>query len=337
MKGHREYKIVLTDYGWPDLEIERNIFAKIGTNFVPVHCVSEEDVINIAWDVDAVIAEYAPLTRRVIEKLEHCKIISLNAAGYDNVDVGAATEAGILVVNCPDYCYGEVADHTMALLLACARGIVKFDRQIKKKVWDFKSAGELKRIRGQTLGLIAFGGVSRSVARRAKPFGMRIIAYDPYLPFEVFDQEGVRQVSLEELLKDSDFVSIHIPKTPETVGFISEEQLRLMKPHSFLINTSRGGIVDEAALNKALREGLIEGAALDVLAVEPADFSNPLFTCENMIITPHCAFYSEDAMVEVRTRAAQQVLKVLGGEWPPNLVNSELRERKDLRAGTLKG
>jgi len=330
------HKVVLTDYGWPNLDLEKEILEKGGAELIATHCSTESDVLAATAEADAIVTEYAPITRAVILAAKKCKVISMNAAGYDNVDVAAATQEGVVVANVPDYCHEEVADHAMALLLACARRVVSFCQDISCKTWDFKSAGEMKRMRGQTLGLIGFGGIAINVARRAKPFGMRIIAYDPYLPSEVFDQEGVRQVSLDELLKDSNFVSIHIPKTPETVGLISEEQLRLMKPHSFLINTSRGGIVDETALNETLRSGRLEGAALDVLAVEPPDFSNPLFERENVVITPHCAFYSEDAMVEVRTRAAEQALKVLAGEWPPNLVNRELRGRTDLRGGTLK-
>jgi D-3-phosphoglycerate dehydrogenase len=329
-------KVVLTDYAWLDLTLEQEILEKGGAELIAKHCSTEFDVIAATVEADAIITEYAPITRAAIFAAKKCKVISMNAAGYDNVDVAAATEAGVMVTNVPDYCYEEVADHAMALILACARRVVSFCQNISCKIWDFKSTGQIKRIRGQTLGLIGFGGVSRNVARRAKPFGMSIIAYDPYLPPEVFEQEGVSQVSLEKLLTDSDFVSVHIPKTPETVGLISEKQLGMMKPHSFLINTSRGGIVDETALNETLKCGRIEGAALDVLAVEPADFSNPLFELENAVITPHCAFYSEDAMIEVRTRAAEQVLKVFAGEWPPNLVNRELRGRTDLRAGIVK-
>jgi len=330
------YKVVLTDYAWLDLALEKEILEKGGAELIAMHCSTESDVMTATAEADAIITEYAPITRAVIFAAKKCKVISMNAAGYDNVDVAAATEAKVLVTNVPDYCYEEVADHAMALILACARRVVNFCQNISCKIWDFKSTGQIKRIRGQTLGLIGFGGVSRNVARRAKPFGMRIIAYDPYLPPEVFDQEGVSQVSLEKLLTDSDFVSVHIPKTSETVGLISEKQLGMMKPNAFLINTSRGGIVDETVLSEALKCGRIEGAALDVLAVEPADFSNPLFELENAIITPHCAFYSEDAMIEVRTRAAEQVVKVLAGEWPSNLVNAELRGRDDLRAGILK-
>lgn len=330
------HKVVLTDYAWPDLALEKEILEKGGAELIAKHCKTESDVLAATAEADAIIVEYAPITREVILAAKKCKVISMNAAGYDNVDLAAATQEGIVVANVPDYCYDEVADHAMTLLLVCARRVVRFCQDISCKIWDFKSAGEMKRIRGRTLGLIGFGGISRNVARRAKPFGLRIIAYDPYLPSEVFDQEAVGQVSLEELLKDSDFVSIHIPKTSETTELISEEQLRKMKPDSFLINTSRGGIVDEVALHKALQNGWIEGAALDVLAMEPADFSNPLFECENAVLTPHCAFYSEDSMTEVRTRAAKQVLEVLAGKWPPNLVNTELRKKRDLRVGTLK-
>jgi len=333
MRDERKFKVVLTDYEWPDLELEYKIFSSVGAEFVPAHCLSEEEVVGLAQDADAVITEYAPMTSRVIQKLERCKIISMNAAGYDNVNVKAATDAGILLVNCPDYCYDEVTDHTMALLLACARGVVRFDRQIQKKVWDFKSAGKLHRIRGSKLGLVGFGGVARSVAKKAKAFGMEIIAYDPYLSDEIFQREGVRRVSFETLFVESDFVSIHTPRTAETVNMVSQRELRTMKNSAYIINTSRGAIIDEEALLRALQQGTIRGAALDVMENEPADFRSPLFSCENLIITPHAAFYSEAAMAEVRTRAADQVVRVLfKRKRPESIVNRELLMRKEMRA-----
>ena len=330
------YKVLLTDYAWPDLNLERETLSVCDTELIATHCSTEADVLAATTNADAIITEYAPITRGVIQAARKCKIISLNAAGYDNVDVKAASDEGVIVANVPDYCYDEVADHAMALLLACARKIVRFCRDTSCKIWDFKSAGKIRRIRGQTLGLIGFGGVARNVGRKAKAFGLNIIAYDPYVAEEVFKQEHVERISLEGVLKKADFVSIHIPKTKETEGLIGEKQLRMMKPNSHLINTSRGGIVDEEALSRAVKEGAIEGAALDVLECEPADFSSPLFECENMIITSHCAFYSEEAMIEVRRRAVEAVVSVLSGEWPKNVVNRELFGRPNLRAGTLK-
>jgi D-3-phosphoglycerate dehydrogenase len=325
MRSKRKFKVVLTDYEWPDLELEYEIFNKVEAEFVPAHCKSEEEVINLAKDADAVITEYAPITGHVIERLERCKIISMNAAGYDNVDLNAATDAGILLVNCPDYCYDEVADHTIALLLACARGVVRFDRRIQKGHWDFKSAGKLHRIKGSTFGVLGFGGVGRSVARKARVFGMETIAFDPYLDDEVFKREGVMRVAFETLLKESDFVSIHIPRTPETARLISRNEFNAMKNSAYIINTSRGSIIDEEALLNALEQGIIRGAALDVMENEPADFESRLFSCENLIITPHAGFYSEEAMVEVRMRAAQAVVRVLcEGKLPKSVVNREL-------------
>lgn len=315
--------------------MKKGFSLRVGAEFVASHCKSESDVIELAYDADAVIAEYAPLPKRVIEKLERCKVISLNATGYDNVDVKAATGAGIIVVNCPDYCYDEVADHTIALLLACARGIVRFDRQIQKKVWDFKSAGKINRIRGSTLGLIGFGRIARAVAKRAKPFGLNIIAYDPFLPAEIFEENDVRQTSVEDLIRVSDFISIHTPITALTSGLFSEEQFKLMKPSAYLLNVSRGRIVDETELYFAIQTRKIAGAALDVMTNEPPNFNNPLFNLENVIVTPHAAFYSEGAMLEVRRRAVEEVVRILSGKWPENMVNLELRGRTDLRAGIL--
>jgi len=268
----------------------------------------------------------------VIEKLERCKIISLNAVGYDKVDVGAATETGILLVNCPDYCYEEVADHTMALLLAGARGIVGFDRQIQKKVWDFKSAGRIDRIKSRTLGLLGFGGIARSVAKRAKAFGIRIIAYDPYLSDEIFKREEVNRVTFDVIFVESDFISIHTPAAPETINLVSKKELNLMKNSAYIINTSRGSILDEKALLRALQQGTIRGAAIDVMEKEPADFKNPLFACDNLIVTPHAAFYSEAAIADLRTRSAQQVVRVFEGKWPEPIINKELIAGKKARA-----
>lgn len=322
-------KVVLTDYDWPSLELEEKIFADAGIEFKAVNCRSESDVLKHASDADGLIIEYTPLTRAIIEKLNKCKIVSVNAIGIDPIDLQAATDCGICVSNVPDYCIDEVSDHTIALFLSCARKIVQMDRMVKEGKWSFKMAGELYRLRGQVYGLVAFGRIARAVAAKAKAFGLEIMAYDPFMPIEVFKEAGVKQVeSLEQLLAISDYVSIHTPRLPQNRHMIGEKELKLMKKNAYLINVGRGGIVDEQALLKALREGWIAGAGLDVLEEEPPAKENPLIKMDSVVVTPHAAFYSEEAMIEVRTRAAQEVIRVLNEKRSPqNLANKDVIQK----------
>ena len=331
MNSQPKFRVVLTDYEWPDLNVEHGIFSPLGIQFTAARCTSEEDVIRVAEGADAVISEYAPLSERVLQSLGGCKIVSMNAAGFDNVDMEAATDRGILLVNCPDYCFEEVADHAMAMVLSCARGIFQYDRRIREKIWDFKSAGQRQRIRGSVLGLIGFGRVAQAVAARALSFGMRVVASDPFLTDDFFEARGVRHATREETLAAADYVSVHVPLTKETAKSIGAKELSLMKRSAFLLNLSRGAVVDEKALLDALRSGIVRGAALDVLEKEPPDFDNPLFSLDNVLITPHAAFYSEDAMVEVRTRAAQAVVRVFEGVLPDHIVNRRVLENGRLR------
>jgi D-3-phosphoglycerate dehydrogenase len=331
MQGNKKFKVVLSDYEWPDLSIENDLFTPLGIDFLAGHCEQETDVINLAQDADAVIAEYAPLTQAVIQTLKNCKIISMNAAGYNNVDVEAATDAGIMVVNCPDYCFEEVADHTMALLLACARGVVKFDRRLKDRIWDFKSAGQLFRLRDSVLGLVGFGRVAQAVAKRAQCFGVKVLATDPFVPQEAFDRLQVTRIPLEALLPQVDYLSLHTPLNSETRHLISASELSRMKHTAFLINMSRGEVVDEDALLQALTTGEIRGAALDVLTDEPPEFKHPLLGLDNIILTPHAAFYSQESMDEVRTRSAEQVVSVYQNQVPENVVNPEVLDMPVLR------
>jgi D-3-phosphoglycerate dehydrogenase len=332
MRRESEFNVVLTDYEWSDLGIEHSLFAPLGINFTAAHCNSEDDILKVAENADAVIAEYAPLTARVIHSLRKCRIISMNATGFDNVDVEAASADGILLVNCPDYCFEEVADHTMAMILSCARGIFQYDRRIQGKVWDYKSAGPRERIRNSVLGLIGFGRVAQAVAARARSFGMRVMACDPFITGEVFEAQGVQLATRQETLAMADYLSIHVPLTRETQKSIGTLELSLMKHSAFMINTCRGAVVDEKALYEALKIGIIRGAALDVLEDEPPDFSNPLLSLDNVLITPHAAFYSETAMAEVRTRSAREVIKIFKGELPNQIVNREILKNGKSRA-----
>lgn len=331
MSPESKFNVVLTDYGWAELSIEHDIFAPLGINFMGAHCRDEDDVIRVCVDADAIISEDAPLSRQVIRSLERCKIISMNAAGYYNVDVETATDAGILLVNCPDYCFEEVADHTWAMILSCARGIFQYDRRIRSKIWDCKSAGPHARIRDSILGLIGFGRVAQAVAARARSFGMKVVAFDPYITREVFETQGVQPVSKYGALTVADYISIHVPVTKETVKSIGTEELSRMKHSAFIISTCRGTVIDERALYQALKIGIIRGAALDVMEKEPPDFDNPLLSLDNVLVTPHAAFLSEEAIVEKRTRSAQEVIKVFKGELPNHIVNREVLENGKLR------
>jgi D-3-phosphoglycerate dehydrogenase len=239
----------------------------------------------------------------------------------DNIDVEAATEHKIIVANVPDYCIDEVSTHTMALILACARGITLLDRKRREKRWDFTLAKPLFRTQGKILGLFGLGKIARAVAQKASGFDFKIIAYDPYVSKV---DGGIKLVEFSQLLSDSDFVSLHVPLTAETRHSFGENELKKMKKTAYLINTSRGPIVDEKALYRALKNRWIAGAALDVMEKEPPDWNSSLLQLDNLIITPHISFYSEESYVELKTKVAQAVLSVLKGELPRAIVNPQV-------------
>lgn len=225
MGGKQKFSVVLTDYEWPDLSIEHGIFSPHGINFTAARCKNEDDVLSVTENADAIISEYAPLSGKVIHALRRCKIISMNAAGFDNVNVEAATQKGILIVNCPDYCFEEVADHTMAMVLSCARGLFQYDRRIRSRIWDFKAAGPRQRIRNSVLGLIGFGRIAQAVAERARSFGMRIVACDPFINDDYMVTREVQPASINAVISAADYLSIHVPLTNETRKLIGSEQL----------------------------------------------------------------------------------------------------------------
>jgi D-3-phosphoglycerate dehydrogenase / 2-oxoglutarate reductase len=318
------FVVAVTDYVFPSLEPEQRVLAPLGVALRPAQCKSEEEIIKLTRGADAVLNCYAKITSRVIENLDRCKIISRYGIGVDNVDVVAATRAGILVTNVPDYCIDEVSDHALALLLALARRIVAADREAKGGAWDVVAHAEIHRLRGQTLGVVGFGKIAIAVASKAQALGLRVLAHDPYLDVELIARHGVQAVDLETLLRESDTVSIHVPLSPETRNLIGQGELARMKPTALLINTSRGGIVDEQALAVALKEGWLGGAALDVLNVEPPPPDHPLRQAPNLILTPHLAFYSRESVIELQTKAAEEVARALKGEPPRSPVNREV-------------
>ncbi|MEM0457146.1 MAG: C-terminal binding protein [Nitrososphaerota archaeon] len=290
--------------------------------------ITEDDLLAEVKDVDVMLVVYAKITKRIIESAPRLKGIVRYGIGLDNVDIRAATEMGVYVANVPDYCIGTVAEHTFALLLALARKIILADRIIKSASWKVWTQQPIELmgtdLEGKVLGLIGIGNIGSAVAIRAKAFGMKVIAYDPYIEKDRASSLGVELVDLDTLLKNSDFVSIHAPLTPETRGMIGEQELKKMKKTAYLINTSRGPIVKEDALYKALRDGWIAGAALDVYENEPPNTNNPLFKLDNVVLTPHIAWYTEEALKRLKRSVAEDTIRILNGMPPKNLVNKDV-------------
>jgi D-3-phosphoglycerate dehydrogenase len=317
--------VVLTDHVFPSIDASRELLSGEGHVLVydgPV--AGDAELLELARDADAIIVCYATVPRSVIEEASRLRVIAKTGTGVDNVDVAAATERGIVVTNVPDYCRDEVSDHAMALLLALARRLPKLDRLVQSGSWDTGVAKPTFRIKGQTLGLVGFGRIAGDVGAKARAFGMRVLAYDPFVPAEAIAAGGCEPAPLDVVLREADFVSLHVPLTSDTEHVIDAAALRAMKPTAYLVNTARGGLVDTAALRTALLAGEIAGAGLDVLEHEPPAPDDPLLGLDNVIITPHTGFYSEDSVEELQRKTAMQVVKVLRGERPDYPVNPEV-------------
>ena len=315
--------VAVSDSVFPNLDPARAVLSKIGAQLSLAEEPKPEAILRVARDADALLATYAKITPEMIRQLTRCRIISRFGIGVDNVDIPAATERGIVVTKVPDYCIDEVSDHTMALLLSAVRKIPFANSMVHAGKWEMPAIVPIHRLRGTVLGLVGFGRIPQLVAPKAQAFGMRVVSHDPYIPKEVFERARVQSVEFRELLKISDYISIHSPLLPETQGLFNADAFRQMKPTAYLINTARGPIVDEAALAQALDAGQLAGAALDVMPKEPPTGS-PLFGRPNVIITPHTSFYSEESLVDLQTKAAEEVVRVLKGEAPKNPVNPEV-------------
>lgn len=325
-----EAKVVVTDYVWESLDVERQILKGLA-NLVPLQTKKPEDFVAEAADCDALLNTYAgPITTEVIAKMPKCKIIARYGIGVDTIDLDAATAAGIIVTNNPSYCIEEVAEDAMALLLACARKVVFFDRMVRNERWEVTPGKPIYRVAGSTLGLVGFGNISRQVAIRAAAFGMRVLFADPFIQPGQFAAPGTK-VELDELLSESDFVSLHPPLTPQTRQMMNDAAFARMKKTAYLINCSRGPVVDTQALVRALDAKTIAGCALDTTDPEPLPIPHPLRGRENVIINPHAAWYSEKAMEGLQAGAPNEIRRVLKGEWPVNVVNPAVRGKN--RAG----
>jgi D-3-phosphoglycerate dehydrogenase / 2-oxoglutarate reductase len=317
-------KVLITDHTWPDVELERAILEQANLEVTDAPRSDEATLSALATDCDAIMTCFAQVTPAIIASAPGLKVIARYGVGVDNIAVDAATARGIPVTYVPDYCVAEVAEHALGLLMALARGVVRYDRSVKQRAWDLGVAAPLRRIEGRTLGLIGCGRIGRRLAHKALGLGMRVLVYDANpAAVEAAVAGGLTGAELHEVVAKVDFLSLHLPLTPATRGFIGESILRQMKPTAFLINTARGGLVDTDALARALREGWIAGAALDVLPQEPPPADNPLLDLDNIVLTPHVAFYSEESLQALRQRTARAVVDGLAGRAPEHVWNGD--------------
>ncbi|MBP1996284.1 C-terminal binding protein [Paenibacillus eucommiae] len=318
----KQYLAAVTDFTFSNLDQEKRVLEPLGFRIITGQCKTATDVIELCQNADAILTQFAPITSDVIRHLRNCRIIVRYGIGVDTVDIDAASEAGILVVNIPDYGIQEVADHTMSLLLAAVRKIPAVVAQVRRGQWENAPFRPIMGLSGKTLGLAGLGNIARAVAQRAQAFNLNVIAYDRYAPKEVFTEWNVRRVEWEQLLATSDILSIHLPLTEQTRHLLNREAFSKMKESAVLVNTSRGGVVDAEALEVALKTNQIAGAALDVLEEEPISPEHPLLQLSQCLITSHCAWYSEDSIIRLQQFAAMEICRLFSGERPKHIVNS---------------
>lgn len=306
--------IAVTDSVFPSLDPAKAALARLNPTYRMSKTVNADDIVAVARDADAVLVTYAKLTRDVLMQLTRCRAIGRFGLGVDNIDLVTAKEKGISVNYVPDYCIREVSDHAMALLLALIRKIPLSNKLVQAGRWEMPAVVPIRRIEGTVLGLIGFGHIPRLVAPKAQAFGIKVIAYDPFAKPDVFKAAAVESVELDTLLKTSDYVSVHAPLLPATRGMLNADAFRKMKKGAYVVNTARGPLIDEPALVAALDSGQVGGAGLDVVAAEPLAKDSPLLGRDNVIISPHTAFYSIEALDELQTKCATDVARILSGE-----------------------
>jgi len=325
------HTVAVTDHLFPSMDDEARMFREMDTDLVIGQCKGEEEVIALCQNADAILNTYARMTPRVIESLERCRVIVRFGIGYDNVDVEAATRCGIMVANTTEYCIDEVADQAMAMLLACARALFPAGRIARDGTWDLSRMPVLRRLRGQTLGLVGIGQIGKAVAARAHGFGLKVLASDPYVDEAAAGELGAELVELDTLLAASDYVSVHVPLMPPTEGMMDAGVFAKMKPTAFLINVARGRIVNQADLVSAVQRGDIAGAGLDVVEPEPLPLDHPLIEMENVILSPHALAWTDDLYEMNGTIACESLLAVFRGDLPAFPVNREVIERPGFR------
>jgi len=313
--------VAVTDSVFASLEPTYKILATLNADIRLAKEPTPDAILEVAREADALLVTYASITSEIINELENCRVIGRFGIGVDNIDLDRATKAGIQVCYVPDYCLDEVSDHAMSLLLSLARKISFGNHQVQSLSWKAKSVAPIWRIRDRILGLYGFGKIPQTLVTKAQAFNLNVIAHDPYVAPDLAANLGVELVSFESLLEQSDYISIHAPLTPETQHAFSADAFLKMKPEALLINTARGALVDEQALASALDKGQLAGAALDVMETEPPLDNSPLLKRDNVILTPHTAFYSEEALLELQTKATEDVVRFLLGDQPRYPIN----------------
>ena len=307
-----KYTVCVSDKRHADYEVEREILRGIDAELKLCSCVTEDDIAEQCADADAVLLDLAPMTAKAVAGLTKCKVISRYGVGFENVDLDAATKAGIQVTNVPDYCMEDVSDHALALMMTCLRHVSMRDRMVRQGAWNLQ--GTSFRLKGKTLGVIGAGRIARALIRKTSGFGLKeVVAYDPYVSAEALAEIGVRKVELEELLQISDFVSLHLHANEETKGMICKKTLDLMKPTAILINVSRGPLVNDEDLLDALKNGKILAAGLDTHNHEPLGADSPFCQLDNVVLTDHTAYSTAEGVLELKTKAAQNVVNALTG------------------------
>ncbi|MGI8989851.1 MAG: C-terminal binding protein [Bryobacteraceae bacterium] len=315
---------------FPISKTEKWEFTEAGIEVTAQEWIEPQSALE---DYDAVLVVSAKIPAEVILRFKHCRVIARYGSGTDNIDIAEATRSGILVTNVPDFCLSEMADHTLALILALSRKLFVMDRWTRQGQWQARVQVPTYRIAGKTLGLVGFGRIAQAVARRAAAFDLQVLCFDPCLDPVAAERLGVHSTDFSGLLRHSDFVSVHVPLTPETRHLIGDRELGMMKPSAYIINTSRGGVIDERALVSALAEGRIAGAGIDVYETlpmfdpNPSQVDHPLFHLDNVILTPHSGGCSVESLDYMMSQGARQAIAVLRGEWPSNCVNAFVTPR----------
>ena len=313
--------VVIAYPGFGDIRIEEDMLSTIDANVSHVANLDTPSSREVAAQADALMVTLQPVPAELIATMERCRIISRVGTGLDAIDIDAATKHGIWVTYVPDYAVDEVSTHAIASLLAHARGFPRLLESTRRGEWGNKVVAPIRRLQGQTLGLLGFGRIGRAVGSKARGLGLEVVVHDPYLDSLPPEFSDAQLVDWETLLRTSDYISLHVPLTEGTRHIINSKSLSSMKPTAFLINTARGALIDEDALLEAVRSGQIAGAALDVLSAEPPPVDHPLLHEERVWITPHSAWYSEESMEDMRTRGAEEVVRVLQGQKPRSPVN----------------
>ena len=327
------FKVLITDYVWPTTEPEETVLkAEADAEVILAPNGSEDTLISLAKDVDAIMTCFAQVTPNVLKAADKCVAVGRFGVGVDNIAVDTATELGMAVTYVPDYCVDEVSDHVMALLLTWNRRVALLNNSVKTTGWgSVPLTMRIMRLRGKNLGIVGFGRIGRMVCAKARAFGLEVLASDPFVSAKAVAQEGGTLVDIDTLLQESDFVSLHSPLNDDTRNMIGSREFTLMKPDSFLINCARGPLIDENALYAALSNRQISGAGLDVMVDAEPSPDTPLFKLDNLLVTPHVAFFSQEATLELEQRAAREVAYVLTGRMPDNLVNPVVLEHANPR------